>query len=54
MLNFQAMEVTSTRTTTDRSELVVVSLVRTICVDYRAARLVGYDLVCTLSGGVEK
>ena len=37
MLSFQAMEVTSTRTTTDRSELVVVSLVRTSCVVYRPA-----------------
>ena len=37
MLSFQAVEVISTRTTTDRSELVVVSLVRTSCVVYRPA-----------------
>ena len=54
MLSFQAMEVTSMRTTTDRSELVIVSLVRTSCVVYRPAWLVGYDLVCTPSEGVEK
>ena len=37
MLNSQAMEVTSMRTTTDRSELGVASLVRTSCVIYRPA-----------------
>ena len=36
-LNFQAMEVTSMRTTTDQFELVVVSLVRTSYVVYRPA-----------------
>jgi len=37
MLSFQAMEVTFMRTTTDRAEIVVVSLVRTSCVVYRPA-----------------
>ena len=37
MLSFQAMEVIFMRTTTDRSELGVASLVRTSCVIYRPA-----------------